>query len=152
MLNSGGMLTVYFIRHGQAGSRQDYDRLSAVGREQSRRIGTWLARRSIRFAQAWSGNLARQRETARLAGTAYRETGADFPEIGLNDCWDEFDLDAVYRGLKNWRFDLSVVNVLNRYPPYDSAALLYFPTNTPYDPVTYDDLGRMISVHITYTL
>lgn len=61
------------------------------------------------------------------------------------------DLDAEYRGLKNWRFDLSVINVFNHYPPYDSAALLFFPTGTPYDPVTYDDLGRMIDLHFTYS-
>jgi iron complex outermembrane receptor protein len=59
------------------------------------------------------------------------------------------DLNAEYRGLNNWKFSLSVVNLLNRYPPYDSAALLFF-TNTPYDPVTYDDLGRMIDFHATY--
>jgi iron complex outermembrane receptor protein len=61
------------------------------------------------------------------------------------------DLNAEYRGLKNWKFDLTVVNLFNRYPPYDSAALLFFPTGAPYDPITYDDLGRMIDLHVTYS-
>jgi iron complex outermembrane recepter protein len=61
------------------------------------------------------------------------------------------DLNGEYRGLKDWKFTLSVVNLFNRYPPYDSAALLYFPSATPYDPITYDDLGRMIDLHVTYS-
>ncbi len=64
--------------------------------------------------------------------------------------FNALDLNAEYRGLRNLKFDLTVVNVLNHYPPYDSAALLFFPTGTPYDPVTYDDLGRMIDLHVTY--
>jgi broad specificity phosphatase PhoE len=93
------MLTVYFIRHGQAGSRLDYDRLSDLGREQSRLLGSWLAERRITFEKAWSGRLRRQRETAELVRAAYRQTGADFPAIAPHACWDEFDLDAVYRGI-----------------------------------------------------
>jgi len=60
------------------------------------------------------------------------------------------DLNGEYRGLDHWKFTLSIVNLLNRQPPYDSGALLYFPSATPYDPVTYDDLGRMIDLHATY--
>jgi broad specificity phosphatase PhoE len=101
MLNSGGVLSVYFIRHGQAGSRQDYDHLSDVGREQAARLGTWLARRELRFSQAWSGRLSRQRETAERVRAAYHDTstGAAFPEIIPHPCWDEFDLDGVYRAI-----------------------------------------------------
>ncbi len=64
--------------------------------------------------------------------------------------YDSVDLNGEYRGLKNWKFRLSVVNLFNRYPPYASAALLYFPTQTPYDPITYEDLGRMIDIHVTF--
>jgi len=62
-----------------------------------------------------------------------------------------FDLYGQYRGLKNWKFSMSVVNLFNRQPPYDSAALLFFPSGQPYDPVTYDDLGRMIDLHVAYS-
>jgi broad specificity phosphatase PhoE len=99
MLLSGGVFTVYFIRHGQAGSRQDYDHLSDLGRVQSTRLGTWLARSPVQFDQAWSGQLSRQRETADQVRAAYLQNGADFPEISTSPCWDEFDLDAVYRGI-----------------------------------------------------
>jgi iron complex outermembrane recepter protein len=64
--------------------------------------------------------------------------------------FDAVDLAGEYRGLKNWKFTLSVVNLFNRYPPYDSAALLFFPSGTPYDPLTYDDLGRMVDLHVTF--
>jgi len=93
------LITVYFIRHGQAGSRQEYDRLSDVGREQARRLGVWLARQPVRFDAAWSGRLNRQRETAEQAREACRENGTEFPEVVPNACWDEFDLDAVYHGI-----------------------------------------------------
>jgi iron complex outermembrane receptor protein len=69
--------------------------------------------------------------------------------------YNAVDLDAEYRGLKNWKFVLSVVNLFNRYPPYDSAALLegtFGPGSPPYDTFTYDDMGRMIDLHITYSL
>jgi iron complex outermembrane recepter protein len=64
--------------------------------------------------------------------------------------FDSVDLAGEYRGLKNWKFALSVVNLFNRYPPYDSAALLVFQAG-PFDPATYDDLGRMIDLHVAYS-
>jgi broad specificity phosphatase PhoE len=94
-----GLITVYFIRHGQGGSRQDYDCLSDVGREQSKLLGAWLARSSVRFEAAWSGRLNRQRETAEQARDACLRDGVSFPLIQVHTCWDEFDLDAVYRGI-----------------------------------------------------
>ena len=100
MLPSWGLPTVYFIRHGQAGSRQDYDRLSDVGREQADLLGAWLARRRMHFDEAWSGRLNRQRGTAEAVRQGYQNGGGDaFPPIRLHPCWDEFDLDAVYRGI-----------------------------------------------------
>jgi iron complex outermembrane recepter protein len=61
------------------------------------------------------------------------------------------DLNLEYRGLENWKFDLGVVNLFNRQPPYDSGALLFLSSpGGPFDPTTYDDLGRMIDLHVTY--
>jgi broad specificity phosphatase PhoE len=93
------LVTVYFIRHGQAGSRQNYDRLSALGREQAQFLGYWLARRAVRFDAAWSGRLKRQRQTAEQVRDASTRGGVEFPGIATHPCWDEFDLDAVYEGL-----------------------------------------------------
>jgi len=65
--------------------------------------------------------------------------------------YNAVDLNAEYRGLKNWRFVLGVVNLFNRQPPYDSGALIFLSSpGGPFDPTTYDDLGRMINLRVTY--
>jgi iron complex outermembrane recepter protein len=108
----------------------------------------------------WKGSLSGGWDNAEWGGRAtYRyesgyqnsTTAAGFGTTQVNVAsFDAVDLDAEYRGLKNWKFVLSVVNLFNRYPPYDSSALNFSPTGTPYDPFTYDDMGRMIDLHATY--
>lgn len=108
----------------------------------------------------WKGSLSGGWDNADWGGRAtYRyqsgyqnsTTTAGFGTTQVNVAsFDAVDLDAEYRGLKNWKFVLSVVNLFNRYPPYDSSALNFSPTGTPYDPFTYDDMGRMIDLHATY--
>lgn len=93
------MTLVYFIRHGQAGSRQAYDQLSNTGKDQARRLGEWFARRGIQFDEAVSGRLARQHQTAEAVRSAYTGFGLPFPEVNRGAAWDEFDLDAVYAGI-----------------------------------------------------
>jgi iron complex outermembrane recepter protein len=65
--------------------------------------------------------------------------------------FESVDLNGEYRGVKNFKFTLTVVNLFNRQPPYDSGALNYLQPPTPYDPYTYDDFGRMVDFHITYS-
>ncbi|HEV2700440.1 MAG TPA: TonB-dependent receptor [Steroidobacteraceae bacterium] len=65
--------------------------------------------------------------------------------------FESVDLNGEYRGLKNFKFTLSVVNLFNRQPPYDSGALNFLQPDTPYDPYTYDDFGRMVDFHVSYT-
>ena len=93
----------------------------------------WAGSVTVRYTEGYQNSLTG-------IGITTQKTVASFNSV---------DLDGEYRGLKDWKFRLSVVNLLNRYPPYDSAALLFFPGGAPYDPVTYDDLGRMISLHVT---
>jgi iron complex outermembrane receptor protein len=65
--------------------------------------------------------------------------------------YNAVDLNLEYRGLENWKFALGVVNLFNRQPPYDSGALLFLSSpGGPFDPTTYDDLGRIIDLHVTY--
>jgi broad specificity phosphatase PhoE len=82
---------LYLIRHGQAGTRDDYDRLSALGREQAQRLGAWLCVQHIHFEEVICGGLRRQQETATcaLGESVWRE----------DTRWSEFDLDAVYAGI-----------------------------------------------------
>ena len=87
------------IRHGQAGTRDEYDRLSSLGKTQARALGVWLAKEGVRFDAVWTGGLQRQRETAGLVLGAMAEAGSPQPEPVQDRRWNEFDLDAVYAAL-----------------------------------------------------
>jgi broad specificity phosphatase PhoE len=90
---------VYLVRHGQAGTRDNYDSLSAPGREQARRLGEYFARDGLRFDAALSGTMRRQRETADEVRCAYLRAGLPFPDVEARTEWNEFDLDQVYRNI-----------------------------------------------------
>jgi broad specificity phosphatase PhoE len=83
----GEPTVIYLIRHGQAGLRQQYDRLSELGCRQAEALGAWFAGQGIGFDRILSGALERQKETAR------RATGQE-PEALPG--WNEFDLDALF--------------------------------------------------------
>lgn len=83
------MSVLYLVRHGQAGTRENYDSLSDLGRKQARLLGEHL--RGTEFAAAYSGSLARQRATAAEALPGMNVT--------VDPGWDEFDLSNVYREL-----------------------------------------------------
>ena len=90
---------VTLIRHGQAGSRQVYDDLSAIGHEQSRALGEWFGSRAIRFDAIITGGLNRQRRTANEMIAAMEAGGIACPSPSIDERWSEFDLDAVYAGI-----------------------------------------------------
>lgn len=93
------MQKLHFFRHGQAGSRDNYDTLSPLGIEQARQLGLYLARRGVRFDAAWMGGLRRQQETARQVAQAYHELGVPFPELEADARWSEFNLYGVYKAI-----------------------------------------------------
>lgn len=62
------MSTIYLVRHGQASfGAQDYDKLSDLGCRQASVAGEYFRDCGIHFDAVYSGDLSRQRETARLA-------------------------------------------------------------------------------------
>ena len=62
------MAAIYLIRHGQASfGAADYDKLSELGCRQAQVVGEYLRDCDITFDAVYSGDLLRQRETARLA-------------------------------------------------------------------------------------
>jgi broad specificity phosphatase PhoE len=62
------MAEIYLIRHGQASfGSEDYDRLSPLGTRQAEVLGEYFRDHGIVFDATYSGDLLRQRETARLA-------------------------------------------------------------------------------------
>lgn len=90
------MSNVYLIRHGQAGTRQHYDTLSTLGRQQARLLGDYFAGQNLQFHAAYTGGMERQQQTAAQVLAAYRDAGLPFPEIETHDAWREFDLDHIY--------------------------------------------------------
>lgn len=89
------MPVVLLVRHGQASfGSDDYDVLSDVGREQSRVVGSELARRALRSPVARCGSLLRQRDTAEIA-LSFANLHA---ELSADPRWDEYDhLDLLKR-------------------------------------------------------
>ncbi len=86
------MGTLYLVRHGQASfGADDYDQLSALGQQQSVRLGHYFRDKGLRFDAVLTGTLRRQVQTY----AAIREGGACDMEAlqwpGLN----EFDSEAV---------------------------------------------------------
>lgn len=80
------MQEIYLIRHGQAGLRDDYDRLSDLGQRQAALLAAWFAAQGVEFDLVVSGALRRQQETAAALGG----------KVIVDPAWNEFDLDAVY--------------------------------------------------------
>ncbi len=93
------MSTLHLIRHGQAGLRDDYDRLSPLGQEQARCLAQWFLKEGITFDRLITGGLRRQKETAAIVAGAMAASGAAAPEIEEDPRWSEFDLDQVYAGI-----------------------------------------------------
>ena len=86
------MGTLYLVRHGQASfGAADYDQLSALGQQQSVRLGEYFAQKGLQFEAALSGTLRRQTQTLAgiLAGSGQAVEALQWP--GLN----EYDSAAV---------------------------------------------------------
>jgi broad specificity phosphatase PhoE len=90
---------IYLVRHGQAGTRDAYDQLSQLGRQQARLLGEYFSAQRIEFSAAYSGSMNRQRETAAEVQAAYKQSSREFPELVSRPEWDEFNLDQIYREL-----------------------------------------------------
>ncbi|MBL8211696.1 MAG: histidine phosphatase family protein [Bryobacterales bacterium] len=93
------MSLVYLFRHGQAGSRDDYDRLSDLGLEQATLLGQHLAQDGIELKALYMGGLRRQQETAATIVTELRKHGVAVPDPIEQPAFSEFDLTAVYRAM-----------------------------------------------------
>ena len=87
---------VWLVRHGQASFlEQNYDQLSARGETQARLLGEYWASRKLVFDHVFSGPRVRQRETARIAGEAFKSAGVPWPDPEVLSEFDEFQAEAV---------------------------------------------------------
>lgn len=98
------MSLIFLVRHGQASfGSADYDRLSELGRRQSRWLGEYFAARGVAFRRALAGTLKRQQDTA---GEILGAMGANLAvetHAGLN----EYHADALYRSHTGGRDQLA---------------------------------------------
>ena len=89
------MSTLYLVRHGQASFGTDnYDQLSARGRDQVRLLGEYFAGTGERIDRIYTGALQRQRETAGILAAAL---GDSLPSIVVESAFDEYDSDVMLR-------------------------------------------------------
>jgi broad specificity phosphatase PhoE len=88
--------SLYLIRHGQAGTRWNYDALSDLGHQQASLLGQYLAAQKIPFKALIAGCLNRQQQTAAAVQRAYAEAGLAVPDIISDPDWNEFDMTAVF--------------------------------------------------------
>jgi broad specificity phosphatase PhoE len=93
------LTNIYFVRHGQAGTRELYDSLSELGRRQARLLGEHFVSQGIEFAAAYAGALTRQQQTAAGVAGAYADAGLTFPELNVDEGWNEFDFHHIYSEL-----------------------------------------------------
>ncbi len=90
------MSVLTIVRHGQASFfADDYDRLSAVGEQQSRFLGKYWANQRLVIDEVYTGPRVRQRQSAELAGVDYQQSGFVWPELIVLDDLDEYDLDGL---------------------------------------------------------
>ena len=92
------MGTLYLVRHGQASfGAEDYDQLSALGQQQSHRLGQYFGEKGLVFDAVLTGTLRRQQQTYAAIQEGLRDageaTGGPTPLLwpGLN----EFDSHAL---------------------------------------------------------
>src|SRR5947209_5528412 len=97
MISSGfPMSRLILVRHGQASFlERNYDKLSQKGELQSRILGEYWAGLKLRFDRAYSGPRVRQRETARIAGEAYKTAGLPWPQPVVLESFNEFQAETV---------------------------------------------------------
>ena len=87
------MALLFLVRHGQASfGAADYDRLSDLGRKQSRWLGEYFHERGIVFTRALAGALTRQQATATEILAAMGRPPAVTIDAGL----DEYPAEALY--------------------------------------------------------
>lgn len=90
---------IYLIRHAQAGSRDNYDVLSALGREQARLLGEHLTQEGVALDAVYCGGMQRQRHTAEIVCEVMASRGLAVPDVTPDERWNEFSLISVYRAI-----------------------------------------------------
>ena len=92
------MGTLLLVRHGQAQAFSDQpDRLSALGWDQARALGSFWIRRRVTVEAAFHGSLRRQRETYDAVRGVHAESGKPFPTATVDPGLDEYAAQDLVR-------------------------------------------------------
>lgn len=93
------MTKLWLIRHGQASfGHSDYDKLSGLGKEQSRILGNYLQTLGTSFDRALSGAILRQTETADIVLENMGNSGKGLT-IEKDPAFDEYDYRSIIMAL-----------------------------------------------------
>ncbi|MBN1104771.1 MAG: histidine phosphatase family protein [Deltaproteobacteria bacterium] len=91
---------IYMIRHGQASfGHDDYDRLSPLGRRQSRVLAEHLLRTGFSPDAVYTGTMMRQKATAEEVLAVYQAGKKPLPAFDSLSGFDEYDTDSVVAAL-----------------------------------------------------
>ncbi|MCU0824070.1 MAG: histidine phosphatase family protein, partial [Leptospira sp.] len=86
------MSFLYLVRHGQADRLgKNYDTLTELGRQQSKRLGEYFLSQRIEFDSVYTGTLNRQKQTAQGIVSAFETERFCIPDPLEVSAWDEFD-------------------------------------------------------------
>ena len=90
------MGTLYLVRHGQASfGADDYDQLSALGTQQSQRLGEYLQGKGLQFSAVLVGTLRRHQQTLDGIARGMPALPQALPWPGLN----EYDSEALIKAV-----------------------------------------------------
>lgn len=94
------MSTLTLVRHGQATPFETVkDRLSEIGEAQAHELGQYWLRHGVRFDEAYSGTLIRQRRTAEIVAETFAAQGLNFPTVQQTADFNEYDADGIVQRL-----------------------------------------------------
>lgn len=87
------MAQMFMVRHGQASfGEDDYDKLSALGHQQSALLGEYFTQREQHFDLVITGDMLRHKQTA--DGILNINSNAN---VMTDARWNEFDFDAIVK-------------------------------------------------------
>lgn len=89
------MVKLWFIRHGQASfGKKDYDQLSPLGIRQSETLGDFFSKTGVCFDAIYSGDLKRQKDTAKIVADKLGLTDKSIPCNRLSE-FNEYDFNSI---------------------------------------------------------
>lgn len=94
------MSTMVLVRHGQAGRMgEEYDQLSPLGEEQSRRLGEFWVERGEAFDEVYVGTMVRQQKSEAAVRRVYEAAGRPWPKAEVLPGLNEYDSTSILKQL-----------------------------------------------------